>query len=144
MPTLKEILTCALIFIIPALIALPFRGQLQKLKEEKEAKVSPWIKSYDFFKDKDVLWIDARNEKKFQLKHIPGAVNLSQYDWEGGLERLFTSEKFAANPDVMMVIYCNKGCHDSEAVATRLREELQKDNIYILKGGMHIWFESQQ
>ena len=141
---LKEITLFLLIFLIPLIIAFPLKGNLQNLAEEKNKKVNPWIKSLDFFEGKDVLWIDARNDRKFEEKHIPGALNVSQYNWEVGMEALFLSEELAANPDIMLVIYCDKGCHDSEAVAVRLRDALQSDNIYILKGGMEIWFESQK
>lgn len=98
----------------------------------------PFRKTISDFDPKEVLWLDARSSKKYEMKHIPGAVLVNAKDWEASLGRLF--EVF--QPGQTIVVYCNKGCSSSRAVASRLRDELGQENVYYLDGGMDIWFKS--
>ena len=136
----KDIISCILIFLLPVGMSLFFKDRLKGALDKKEP--SPYLISMEALKGKDVLWIDARPEKKFEVKHIPGAILLNEYDWDGGRERLFKAlENF--DPEGPFVVYCNEGCFSSEAVANRLRQEFEKENVYFLKGGMKAWFEAQ-
>lgn len=98
----------------------------------------PFIKKIEAIKADEVLWLDARTQSKYELKHIPGAILVNAKDWEGSLARLF--EVF--QPGQEIVVYCNKGCSSSRAVASRLRDELDQQNIFYLYGGMDSWFAS--
>ena len=139
MSKIKEILVCCAIFFIPAIVAFPLR---EKAKSYKKV-ISPYQRTIDQLKGIEILWVDARKEKKFRMRNIPGSINISQYNWEKGMEDLFMAfEKF--DPEGTIVVYCNVGCHDSEAVATRLRDELGNDKVYFLKGGINAWFDAQQ
>jgi len=83
-----------------------------------------------------VLWIDARSEDEFFSGHIPGAILVSEDDWEGGLGRLFE----VWEPEQVLIVYCGaEACMSSRVVMRRLREDLQEENIYYLKGGWFVW-----
>jgi rhodanese-related sulfurtransferase len=87
------------------------------------------------------LLVDARSEEAFQQQHIPGALTLSEAQWE---ERLPAFIK-AWQPGARVVVYCdNAGCQASQAVARRLRRELGINNVFVLKGGWGAWLESQK
>ncbi|MDB6150147.1 MAG: rhodanese [Chthoniobacter sp.] len=83
-----------------------------------------------------VLWVDARAKSSFDKDHIPGAVPLNEDEWDA----LVPAFLDAWQPENPVVIYCDRdGCDASEAVARRLREELQLDNVWVLKGGWRAW-----
>ena len=87
----------------------------------------------------DVLWVDARTADEFAAGHIPGALLLSEDDWEAGLLGLLD----VWTPDRDIVVYCSsESCHSSQAVATRLRSELGVENVFHLEGGWEAWKEA--
>jgi rhodanese-related sulfurtransferase len=82
------------------------------------------------------LWIDARSASEFGISHIPGAVNVTEDDWDEGFNRLASIYR----PGRKMVVYCGaESCHASREVALRLLRELRTDKIYVLKGGFEAW-----
>jgi rhodanese-related sulfurtransferase len=87
------------------------------------------------------LLVDARSGEAFRRQHIPGALPLSEGQWE---ERLPAFIK-AWQPGARVVVYCdNAGCQASQAVARRLRRELGINSVFVLKGGWGAWLESQK
>ena len=83
-----------------------------------------------------VLWVDARSRKKYDARHIPGAVLLNEDEWEQCISAFLD----AWDPAKTIVVYCDGGkCDASQAVAARLRGELQLESVYILKGGWEAW-----
>jgi rhodanese-related sulfurtransferase len=87
------------------------------------------------------LLIDARSEEAFRQQHIPGALLLSEVEWE---ERLPAFIK-AWQPGARVAVYCNNaGCQASQAVARRLRRELGINDVFVLKGGWGAWLEAQK
>jgi rhodanese-related sulfurtransferase len=83
-----------------------------------------------------VLWVDARPRREFDAGHIDGAVLLNEDEWNELIPR-FLDEW---DPDVPVVVYCGGGgCQASKAVAARLRNKLQMENIHVLKGGLKAW-----
>ena len=83
-----------------------------------------------------VLWVDARSRKRYELEHIPGAILLNEDEWERCVPEFLD----AWSPDKTIVVYCDGGrCEASHAVAARLREELQLESVYVLKGGWDAW-----
>lgn len=131
------------IFFIVALVLLPVipAAFISRGIEVKETNVKndPFRKKISEISD-DVIWIDARDQKKYDQKHIPGAVLIDAKYWEEGLAKLF--EVF--EPGKTIVVYCNAGCSSSSSVAERLRKELGQENIYYLHGGMDSWFSKEQ
>ena len=88
-----------------------------------------------------VLWVDARSSVDFSGDHIPGAVRLTEDDWNELLPELLKSWE----PNCAVVVYCNsRKCHTSEEVAKRLREEVGLKPVYVLRGGWEAWKGAQR
>ena len=79
-----------------------------------------------------VHWVDAREESDYARGHLEGALLLNEDDWE----LHFSAFMENWNPDVAIIVYCSSSaCLRSQDVASRLREELGIENVYVLKGG---------
>lgn len=88
-----------------------------------------------------VLWVDARSIEDYTLGHIPGAVRLTEDDWNELLPDLLKEW----NPDSMVVVYCgSRSCRASEEVAKRLREEVGLKGVFVLHGGWETWKGAQR
>lgn len=88
-----------------------------------------------------VLWIDARAEKDFHARHIPGAVLLNEENWD----QLLPGFLAVWQPDTQLVVYCDSAaCDASQAVALRLQKELNLPNVHVLRGGWSAWQKSSQ
>ena len=102
----------------------------------QQARHIPWPKAKSLSRRLDSwpvapLWVDARSRAAFQAHHIPGAVWLNEDEGEASLPQLLA----VWQPGIAIVVYCDsRQCDASTAVATRLREELQLTDIYVLKG----------
>ncbi len=84
----------------------------------------------------DALWIDARPAKARAAGGVPGAVVLSEDDWEAGFASL--AEQWDGRRT--LVVYCGgESCDTSAAVAVRLRRELDFERIVVLEGGWDAW-----
>lgn len=85
---------------------------------------------------RQALWIDARPPEAFALGHVPGAVRLSEAEWETSLPSLL--EKWL--PEIPIIVYCSSTqCGTAQSVADRLRRELVYDHVYVLRGGWEAW-----
>ena len=86
-----------------------------------------------------VLWVDARTEKSYELRHVPGAVWLSEDEWERHLPDFLA----AWQPTGRVIVYCDsQACDASQAVALRLQRELKLTNVYVLQGGWAAWLKN--
>ncbi len=124
-------LVLAALALVPALVS----GVIQLKREEplaageiRAATARMW--------GEQVLFVDARNAKRFDEAHIPGAVLLNTEQWGA----LFPAFLDAWDPDKTVVVYCDGGgCEASHDVAERLRQELQVQTVFVLKGGFPAW-----
>ena len=90
---------------------------------------------------KHTLWVDARSRAEFERGHIPGAVLLNEQEWEGTLDAFLD----AWRRDLKVVVYCSSAsCDASHEVASRLKNEAQIANVFVLKGGWETWQASQR
>ena len=79
-----------------------------------------------------VLWIDARSRAAYTQEHLPGALPLTEDDWETGLVEVL----MAWNPEDAIVVYCSTAdCDTSIEVAQRLVEEAGLEPVTVLDGG---------
>lgn len=86
-----------------------------------------------------VLWIDARSEGAYDEAHIPGAVLLNMDRFDELLPGLFD----VWQGDERLVVYCDSlQCGASEAVASRLREDMGMEEVFVLKGGWIEWSDA--
>ena len=83
-----------------------------------------------------VLLVDARSAAEYSREHIPGALPLSEAQWEEQLPAVIK----AWRPDAKVVVYCaSPSCGTSQAVARRLRRDLDSKEVSVLKGGWRAW-----
>ena len=116
---------------LPAVAAAflhPSRPDPARIPMVDASTVKAW--SYPF------LWVDARPRAEFLRDGIPGAISLSEEEWERSIDA-FLDAWDERNP---VVVYCGGGdCGTSESVARRLRKEAAIKEIYVLKGGVSSW-----
>ncbi len=87
----------------------------------------------------DVLWLDARRPADFAAAHIPGALRLTEGEWEDLLPAVLDQW----SPGRAIVVYCDSpACGASEHIAGRLRRELGDEAVFALAGGWPAWSES--
>lgn len=82
----------------------------------------------------NVLWLDARSSTEFARGHVPGALRLTEEEWEVLLEPVLTTW----TPERPIFVYCSaKGCSLSHGVAVRLRRELGvgEDMVWVVREG---------
>jgi rhodanese-related sulfurtransferase len=78
------------------------------------------------------LFVDARSQEAFEESHYPGAIHLSEDNWDTGLGRVVQ----AWEPGLPVIVYCGgDGCASSRKLAERLRTELGLDPVYWLVDG---------
>lgn len=85
--------------------------------------------------DGSILWVDARSEEAFTEGHVPGAVRLTDTEWDD----LFGDFLAVWELDARIVVYCSERCDRSEPVRLRLMEDLQIEQVYLLRGGYPAW-----
>jgi rhodanese-related sulfurtransferase len=78
------------------------------------------------------LWIDAREPAEYARAHLPGALSLSETNWEASLPAVID----AWIPEQRVVVYCGgASCRASQGTARRLRRELGITKIVVLRDG---------
>ena len=89
----------------------------------------------DKFHD-DVLWIDARSADQFALNHMPGALNLSEQQFDDQLVQHLDVLQTNMKP---VVVYCSgQKCEASRKVMERLKEMGFVKNAFVFKGGWSV------
>jgi len=130
---LREAAALLALTLLPALVSgavqLKWRGTEPLAKDEITlATVESW--------NRPVQWVDARPRAKFEKQHIPEAVPLNEDEWNALVPAFLDGWE----PGRPIVVYCDGGaCDASHAVAKRLREELQLEDVWVLKGGWDAW-----
>lgn len=78
------------------------------------------------------LWIDARSAAAYAAGHHPGALRLTEADWESLLVPILD----VWQPGRPLIVYCDStSCAAASSVAARLRRELAADPVFVLHGG---------
>lgn len=131
---LRQSLCLILLALGPALISgfvqLEWRGHREELLpgEVRPGTAQMW--------GEQVLWIDARERKAYQAAHIPGAVLLNEDEWEDAIPAFLQ----AWDPNKTIIVYGENAKNTaSQAIAERLRSEVQLESVYVLKGGWEAW-----
>ena len=95
-----------------------------------------------FYKQKDYVFIDARDEDEFDFAHISDAINISTEltEDEDDSTLTFISE---LNPNINYIVYCGESeCDLSEVLAELLLYDYHFSHIYIFKGGLEKWMDA--
>ena len=130
---IRQLLALFGIALIPAIVSGAIQLQFRKPEplgagEVRAATVRQWGDA--------VLWVDARPRQRFEAGHIPGAVLLNEDEWDALVPEFLDQWE----PEKTIVVYCDGGtCNASNAVAERLKKELQVENVFVLKGGIAAW-----
>lgn len=86
-----------------------------------------------------VLWVDARSDEEYQSGHYEDSISLNGENWES----LFIGFLDRWLPDQATVVYCSsQSCLRSHEVARRLKEELDIEEFYVLRGGWETLMEA--
>jgi len=111
---------------------------LKSAKESSAAFKSITSKqAYKLYKLNEVVFIDARDKWDFTEAHIPGSINIPEYDYEPGNPISNTIDK-----NLRYVIYCDGNDCD---VSIRLANKLKKSNfsnMLIYSGGWQAWIKN--
>jgi rhodanese-related sulfurtransferase len=79
-----------------------------------------------------VLWIDARSEEEFGREHFPNALSLNEDHFNEQLPKVLA----AWSPGKRVVVYCStQSCGASRAIAKRLHDEADIEDVFVLEGG---------
>ena len=129
-----------LVAVVPALYAATFHPREPAWSKDRIlAPEVTWGTVQEW--QRLVLLIDTRSAADFARGHIPGALSLSEGQWERQLPALIN----AWQPGARMVVYCaNPNCGTSQSVARRLRSELGIKSVFVLKGGWGAWIDAQK
>jgi rhodanese-related sulfurtransferase len=85
-----------------------------------------------------LLWIDARDHKRYEKGHLDGAHLLNDVNWADQLWQLHTT--FEDLDGRAIVVYCDgASCKRSSFIAGRLRSELGLEPVWILQGDWRDW-----
>jgi len=130
-PALRQAVFLMLLAAVPSIAAAllhPSRPDPSRIPQVEAAAVKSWTKRF--------VWVDARPPAEFQRDAIPGALSLSEDDWDRSIDAFAD----AWEPGVPVVVYCGGGdCGASESVARRLKREAGVADIFVLRGGFDAW-----
>lgn len=84
----------------------------------------------------EVLWIDARPADQFAAKHMPGALNVSEQQFDEQLVQHLETLQTNTKP---VVVYCSgQKCEASRKVMEKLKEMGFVKDAFIFKGGWSV------
>jgi rhodanese-related sulfurtransferase len=106
---------------------------LQQLLKKYNTESVPYISVSELQKEKEVILLDAREPKEFEVSHLKNAVCVG-YDFFN-LEN--TLKKLPKDKNTKIVVYCSLGIR-SEDIAEKLQKE-GYTNVFNLYGGIFEW-----
>lgn len=129
----REGLIIACVALVAAMLSLGFQTEFPAYEDAR-------MSIHEALDLPQVLWVDARSLEAYQRGHIPGAVWLSQDDWEPGIEAFLK----VWEPGRAVVVYCDQRCNESEAVAEILEKDYGIESVYVLRGGLTAWQQAER
>jgi rhodanese-related sulfurtransferase len=130
------------------LVQAGWQGQLTTLKESQDlsgtgsgqeglkVELVELAAAWEFFNQKQTLFVDASGRKDYDELHIAGAINLPADEVLG--KRDITTLKDVPK-DHKIIVYCGSdGCKKSAAVALMLGD-LGYTQVKFFPGGFHAW-----
>ncbi|MFT7613206.1 MAG: rhodanese-related sulfurtransferase [Parvicellaceae bacterium] len=91
---------------------------------------SPNQLSFELDRTANVVILDAREEKEYQVSHIPSAINV-------GFDNFNISSVKSISKDAKIYIYCSIG-YRSENIGEKLKKA-GYENVFNLNGGLFSW-----
>ena len=89
------------------------------------------------FQQGNIVFVDARDETRYQEGHVPGAYEFDPYR----PEKYFATVFPACQAAEQVVVYCEGGdCDDSESAAITLRDVgISTNKLFVYGGGITEW-----
>ncbi len=106
---------------------------LKQLLEKYNTESVPYISVTDLQKEKNVVLLDAREPKEFEVSHLKNSICVG-YDFFN-IEK--TLKKLPKNKNTKIIVYCSIGIR-SEDIAEKLQKE-GYTNVFNLYGGIFEW-----
>ncbi|MFT7900161.1 rhodanese-like domain-containing protein [Tenacibaculum ascidiaceicola] len=106
---------------------------LQQLLKKYNTESVPYISVSELQKEKEVILLDAREPKEFEVSHLKNAMCVG-YDFFN-LENTLT--KLPKDKNTKIVVYCSLGIR-SEDIAEKL-QKVGYTNVFNLYGGIFEW-----
>lgn len=106
---------------------------LKQLLEKYNTESVPYISVTDLQKEKNVVLLDAREPKEFEVSHLKNSICVG-YDFFN-IEK--TLKKLPKNKNTKIIVYCSLGIR-SEDIAEKLQKE-GYTNVFNLYGGIFEW-----
>ncbi len=136
--TLLQAVALMLLALLPAALSAifhPKRPTFSVPLRDGEISVSDALRQPGGF-----LWVDARSAADFAKGHVPGALRLTEEEWDDLLPAVLQAWPMGR----AAVVYCNaRQCDNSTAVAARLRA-FGFAPVHVLKGGWEAWKDAQK
>jgi rhodanese-related sulfurtransferase len=136
--TLLQAAALMLLALLPAALSAifhPKRPAFSVAMREGEISVADALREPGGF-----LWVDARPEAEFAKGHVPGALRLTEEEWDDLVPAVLQAWPTGREA----VVYCNaRQCDNSTAVAARLRA-YGLAPVHVLKGGWEAWMDAQK
>ncbi|MEO0883968.1 MAG: rhodanese-like domain-containing protein [Pseudomonadota bacterium] len=82
----------------------------------------------------DYILLDVREEKEFEVSHIPGAVRVDPDASASDVGALLADK----NADLPVILYCSVGTRSSR-LGTRIANDIDTREIANLRGGVFAW-----
>ncbi|MFH1825414.1 MAG: rhodanese-like domain-containing protein [Candidatus Firestonebacteria bacterium] len=121
----------------PSKIELKIHGYSDNEKNETESSKINYMEIKEVAKlidDRNIIFIDARNNAEYNSGHIKNAINISVRDFD---EKFIFYGKNILNSN-LVIIYCDSFCGLSKRLALMFIEK-KVNKIFIYKGGWEEW-----
>lgn len=106
---------------------------LKQLLEKYNTESVPYISVTDLQKEKNVVLLDAREPKEFEVSHLKNSICVG-YDFFNTEKTL---KKLPKSKNTKIIVYCSIGIR-SEDIAEKLQKE-GYTNVFNLYGGIFEW-----
>jgi rhodanese-related sulfurtransferase len=128
---LRQILILLALAFVPAIgEALYFRNRISWQSPVPDSQLVTVEKAKGW--GTGALWVDARPDEQFAQEHFPGALLLNEDHFNQQLPAVLA----AWSPQKKIVVYCStKECGASRAIARRLHDEADLEEVFVLEGG---------
>ena len=128
-----------LINLIPFLFSIVLSAQstIPKVLKKLNRESVPYIKVNEIKSEDNIVFLDAREPKEFNVSHIENAINVGYNKFESENITSILEDKNAK-----IVVYCSVGVR-SERIGEKLLK-LGYKNVYNLFGGIFEWKNNGQ
>lgn len=126
---LKKLIVFTIVCLVSTVCGQPSIDSVLKKYNDRSV---PYVYPQDLFNQKNVLFLDARERKEFDVSHIKNSVYVGYNNFD-----TIQFKKYHIAKDTQLVIYCSLGVR-SEKIAKKIKI-LGYTNVSNLYGGIFLW-----